>query len=348
MNLGQKTVMSVNRFVEQLVMKKLFIPSQFYKSSYRFAILPFLTVLLGKFLFENLAFDFPQLSVQISHYISAKAVTTSSSLLMLQELKARLLWTSSIFVYFFVNGCFFIFLWHTFKQTVHSKKYLIFFIAALFSSLEIIYLLSIDASNSPLHTIFLFTYDALSASKSYTPEQLTFIFYTLSFVNFIAIIVIPFSVLTGCSIVLQKATDFKQLDKQFVLLKDFVNGSSAIMVAGIIHMQLWLNWPLSFINDFPHINELNVFISTLIQYWGICYSLTIAALYLPIAAYLRSNEEVLYGSIPASKKSETLQYEQASNALVHSTSHKIPQIIAILGPMIIGSFSPMVSGIFTI
>ncbi len=312
---------------------------KYYETSFRFAILPLLTILLGKFLFEILAFDFPQLSTQVSHYVVAKS-TTSTSLEMLQESKARLLWTSSALVYFFVNSCFFIFLWHTFNKVFHSKKCLLVFIASFLSIIEIIFLFSIDSFSSPLHYIFFFSFDALTTSKLYSHEQLTFIYYILSLINFIAITVVPFSVITACGIVLQKPTNIAQINKQFVLLKDFINGSSAVMIAGIIHMQLWLSWPLSFIIDSSHINELENFISTIIQYWGICYSLTIAALYLPIAAYLRNKEEEL-ALTTEQISTKTPQYGQ-------STKNNFPQIIAILGPIIVGSFSAMLTDIFTV
>ena len=111
-------------------------------------------------------------------------------------------------------------------------------------------------------------------------------------------------------------------------------------------MQLWLSWPLSLTTDFAGRNGLRQVISTIIQYWGICYSLTIAALYLPIATYLRNKARSFCPTHDLIGGQENSQQWQDANPLIQSATAQIPQIVAILGPMLVGSLSPAMADIF--
>ena len=51
-------------------------------------------------------------------------------------------------------------------------------------------------------------------------------------------------------------------------LKKLITGGSEVMVIGIIHMQLWLNWPLSFVEEIPEIGQLQSVTLLACKYWG--------------------------------------------------------------------------------
>lgn len=306
-----------------------------YHSLYimRFAIPPLLTILFGKILFEMLIFDFPLLSDQIKTHLFSTENKISLNL-SFQESKARLLWLSSVLLYFFVNIGFFAFLWGILKKRTRPELIKLMVITLTIVALEIIYLFSVESVNSPTNNLFRFPFDSISATKLFSPDKLSILFYILCIINLIAIIIIPCSILTGCCIISTKAETIAELNKQYVLLKEFIKGSSAILVVGVIHMQLWLNWPLSFLSDYAHINGLKDVISSIIQYWGICYSLTIAAFYLPIARHLLAHIQLFENDAEFSSQ------QLGINSLIQSASTHLPQIVAILGPMLIGTISP--------
>lgn len=310
-----------------------------------FAVPPILAIFVGKLMFEMLAFDFPQLSGNLASYFSTKNGEFAFSTNLL-ETKARILWITSVLLYFFVNFGFFSFLWTSLRKYTQSNIALLTGVVVLISMVEILYFLSVSPLDSPIKTIFHFTFDALSASTLLSHHNLQFVYYTLNLINIIAIVVAPMSIVTGCCVISQTAQNLDQLNTQFLWLKNFIKGSSAVMITGIIHMQLWLSWPLSLIPEFPQISELKEVVLTVIQYWGICYSLTIAALYFPLSTYLYDQAKI---------QTENLEeHEQPARPLswfdetlsVQSATGKIPQIVAILGPMLIGSLSPAMTDLF--
>lgn len=305
----------------------------------RFSILPIATILLCKYLFEALILDFPLLSEYIKSQllINNQAISTT---ILLYEFKARLLWLSSVLLYFFITLCFFYFLWHILKKVARTDRLTLIMAALFFSAIEIIYLCTVDIASSPLNNMFRFPYDSLTAANIFGSGILSLIYYILGSINFIAIFIVFFSIAAGCCISKQAATEISILNKQFQLLKDLIKGASAVMIAGIIHMQLWLSWPLSLTPDLAKTAELKDIISTIILFWGVSFSLTIAALYLPIAAHLRNKANSFYDA--------NSQSEQQNSPLFQSSSAQITQIVTILGPMLVGTIGPALSGILSV
>ncbi len=315
-------------------------------TSLRFAIAPLLTIVVGKTLFERLAFDFPQLSSGMTDYFAGMGgnVPVSATLL---ESKARMLWMTAVLLYFFVNAGYFSFLWNTLKKNANDNLTLLLVITGLISAVEIYYLSVITPSQSPIKNIFHFTFDALSASTLVSPNNLLAIQITLNIINLLAIIVVPLTIVTCCGIIGQSSDNIKDLEIRFNQLKDLIKGSSAIMITGIIHMQLWLSWPLGLMSDFDEIKSLKEVILTVIQYWGICYSLTIAALYLPVSSHLRNLARNRCKDLDGETGLAKLPPWLDDNPGVQSASARIPQLVAILGPMLVGTLSPAMTDLFS-
>lgn len=307
----------------------------------RFAILPIVTILLGKYLFEALILDFPLLSEYIMDQLFIQDQAENSTIL-LHEFKARLLWLSSVLLYFFITLCFFCFLWHLLRKTTLNTRLTLISFSLFFSTVEIIYLFNIETNSSPLNNMFRFPFDSLTAANLFSSNILSTIFYILGTINFSGIFAVFFTIAAGCCITKQPLTTIAQINQQFQLLKDLVKGASAVMVAGIIHMQLWLSWPLNLTPSLANTAELKNIISTIILFWGISFSLTIAALYLPIAAHFRNTANILYDS-----NNPNEDWRQ-NNPLFQSSSSQITQIVTILGPMLVGTIGPALSGILSV
>ena len=182
-------------------------------------------------------------------------------------------------------------------------------IAAIYLGVETGYMLGVaDAASSPLRTIFSFTYDTLMAAGIYSPGELAVIAMVLDSINLIAFVVAPLAMLAGCSIMQERfAASMPPLDALRIKsrhLKDLLTGASAIMVTGILFMKIWLSWPLGFICDAQLLAQLEAVTVTIAQYWGITYSLTIAALYLSSAITLsnQAREVIMAGNDADLKK----------------------------------------------
>jgi hypothetical protein len=312
----------------------------------RFFIPPILTLLLGKVLFELLVFNFFDLN---QYMIRNSSVTHDiNTLVKLYEIKARLLWVTSVMASFFINVGFGIFLWNTFRRSLTKGTLWSFLlIAATISALETIYFLYVDASESPIANIFNFTFDSLSGSGLYTANELFIIHSTLDVINLITFIIAPFGIMAGSCIMhempMNAHMELKYLLDQSGRLKKLITWGSAIMVIGVIHMQLWLNWPLTFSEGSEMIDQLKPITLAISQYWGVTYTLAIAALYLPAASYLSDQAKIVIERGTDEELKQNSSKWLLENRMSLSAVAQLPQIVAIIGPMLVGSFSSTLS-----
>ena len=308
---------------------------------FRFIVAPLLTLLIGKVVFELLAFNFPDLNQPlIADFTKIKEIPTA---VILNETKARLLWGTSIIVYFFMFTGFAAFICRMLRRSPTKSALLLFIsISGLISLVEIIYLNLVDAAKSPLVTIFRFTFDFLVSSGFYSDNELLIIHTILTLINLLAFLVAPFGIMTGCCIMqkrpISSITDLDYLLCQSKRLKELLIGSSAVMVIGIVHMHLWLKWPLSLVLDGAIAKQLEAIILAVSQYWGIIYTLTIAALYLPAAKYLceQTRTMIMAGNDEDAKKDPDKWLTDAK--ILVSPTAQLPQLVAVFAPMLVGSF----------
>lgn len=312
--------------------------------AFRFIVAPFAVLILGKILFELLAFKFPELNQSlIAHFPESKQI---SSTINFQESKARLLWATSVIIYFCVCAVFGAFIWNTLRGSMTRSTLLLFISVALFFSMaEIIYFFQVDPLKSPLATIFRFTFDSLNASGQYSENELNIIYIILSMINLLAILVAPFGILTGCCIMHKyhrsSNTTLDDLLSQSKHIKELLTGGSAIMVIGIAHMQLWLNWPLSFLPEDSVHQQIEAITLAVSQYWGVLYTLTMAALYLPAAFSLAEQARRIILS-DHNKNPEPWLME---NKMLFSLNAQLPQLITMIAPMLLGSFGSTLGNI---
>ncbi len=232
------------------------IPEYLY-FALRFFFLPFMILVVGKVLFELLAFNFFDLApVQ-----QASAIDKTSVAVKLNEMKARLLWIACVLVYVLITMGFGVFIWDTLRNSIAKSALRVFvFLAMTIVTVEAYYLLNVAPSESPIKSIFSFTFDSLSSSGLFTINQLFLIHITLDIINFIALLIVPFGIISGCCI-MHKIPITLYKDAGYYLdrsqqLKKLITGGSAVMVIGIIHMQLWLNWPLIFLDESKELAQL--------------------------------------------------------------------------------------------
>jgi hypothetical protein len=127
-------------------------------------------------------------------------------------------------------------------------------------------------------------------------------------------------------------------------LKELMTLSSAVMVIGIIHMQLWLSWPLSLVPQSKEITQLSAIILVICQYWGVFYSLVIASLYYPSANYLSQQAKIaLLQSDNQTLRENPSTWLTENNMQLSLTSSSFSQIIIVIAPMLAGSLGSIFS-----
>jgi hypothetical protein len=326
-----------------------FLPKDFL-FTLRFFIPAFLTLMLGKILLELLAFNFQELNQYLLQNVGKANQLTV--VVKINEIQARLLWLTSVMLYFFIITGLSVFLWNILKNALTKMTLLIFvLIGVIISAMEIIYLLQVDYLQSPLLSIFNFTFNTLLGSRLFSANELFVIHATLNIINLITIIIPLFIMLAGCCILFEKPLVVVKEPVYFreksSLLKKLVTGSSAMMVIGIVHMQLWLNWPVTFIGDAQVIEQFKSITLSICRYWGVVYTLTIAALYLPAANYLSNQAKVAIETGQDEEIKKDPVKWLVENKMLVSPIAQLPQIVAVVAPMLVGSLTSTLSGIIS-
>ncbi len=305
---------------------------------FRFIIAPFVILISGKVLFEFFAFKFPELNQSLIPQLPQNLSNVS-----LTETKARLQWLSSVILYFFVVTIFITYIINSFHKTLTKSTFWLFItLILLFSILEILYLLLTEPTTSPIISIFRFTFDSLKASGLYSEYQLGLINTALAIINLLAIIVVPLGIMAGCCVMSKRNTHSEsalgKLIHQSKQIKNLLSGGSAVMVIGIVHMQLWFNWPLSLLTDETLHHQIQAITFAVSQYWGLMYTLTMAALYFPAAFYLTAKAKtIILQSTELQAKLDTDKW-LAENHMLMSPFSQLPQFITMIAPMLMGSF----------
>ncbi len=303
-----------------------------------FALPALVASLAGKLIFEWLANDFPGLNQLLLDNLSAAEMGLQPAYLFLVEGKARLYWMASVLAYIFVNIGFLIFLWKLFRQASSRERFYILGYLVVLALLDVAYFSSINEQQSPISYIFYFTFDVLSATAHIGSVQTEIIFYVLNFMNVLAVFIVPTGILVGCTLVNTQNETLTVTRRRLHTLNELMQIASIVMIVGLIHMQLWLSWPLYMVSGFEEMNQLKALLMAIIQYWGICYSITMAALYLPIAYHLHTIERKQNGQ-------QTIE-DGGVTSPAQLVLSKLPQLTSVLAPMIIGSVSPALSEIF--
>ncbi len=302
-----------------------------------FALPALLASLAGKMIFESFAIDFPGLNQLISASLPSQDALPKYPFLI--EGKARLYWMASVLVYFFVNIGFLVFLWKLFKQASRPERSYILAYLFVLTLLDILYFSRVSVLQSPISNIFYFTFDILTASAHVDEAQSALIFYVLNLINLLAVVIVPTGILVGCTLVNTRNHTLTQTRQRLNTLNSLMQIASFVMIAGLVHMQMWLSWPLYLVSAIEEIKPLKTLLMAIIQYWGICYSVTMAALFLPIAYHLHHIEHRQLDALDEQKK-------QDLTTPVQAILNKLPQLTSVLAPMIVGSISPAISEIF--
>jgi hypothetical protein len=310
----------------------------------KMALPAIITILAGKLLFELYLPEFPSLIASIKPFLADPALMTRD--INLHELSGRLFWIGSVLLYLFVNSAFLLFLRHINQCNQHKKPFGLIGALSALLIFELGYLIFAVAENSPLKTIFHFTFDLISLSVTVDQQVIASIPPLVHLINLASILAPLYTIYTACRLATITSYELDVLATHLTQLNGLIKASSMLMISGIIHMQLWLHWPLQLIPNHPDIDLIKRFIQTVIEYWSVCYTLTIAALYIPLAYHLKQQAIRLCREQQLSCEKTDLPEWLGENPLSHSLATQLPQLVAILGPILAGTLVPSLNNLF--
>lgn len=323
-------------------------PCRFEMMALRFAVAPLLVYLLAIFILEFGGLGFTDTAAFVESSVKF-STQLSPSLLAINH--ARMSWLLAVLMFWAVVLTVLVVCISTMRATLSSTGFRLFLLCGAAMSVGGVIQLWISAeSGSSLGLIFRFTYASIQASQQFNAADLTAIKLLVSSVNILAAVAPGFVMLAGCSLLAIPAdrdcADPRHfLRRRMADLKTVTDLGSALLVAGSLHMLLWLRWPIVFSADPVMRQAIGEWALSVTLYCGTAYSLMIALFYMPCAFALTKNAEImLQRALPDMTEPDVADWLE-QYGFSKSVVRHLPQIIAALAPMLAGPIGSALTGL---
>ncbi|MGZ4999102.1 MAG: hypothetical protein ACXV7F_02300 [Methylomonas sp.] len=313
------------------------------------AALPVAIYVLAMIIFEQ--GDFGSLALESKLAAIAHAQKINTALELFTEGRLRILWLSSVLLYYILAIAVVVVCGLTLRNSLTPKcfKQALVLWAGL-SCIEIGHFGYATSHDMAIGSIFRFTFESLQSSHFYQPLQLAHIRNMVYLVNLMAAIA-PFAVAlaAAASLAPLDITDPHQFLRQLMdrshQLKTVVNLGSAFLVAGVLHMQSWLRWPVVFVDDAKLAGAMNDWSLALTTFVGGVFSLMIACIYICCAKLLAKRAKANLRHLPEDAFDSTLEDWLEKHGFSAEPALHIPQLLAILAPLLAGPVGAVVTGL---
>jgi hypothetical protein len=256
------------------------------------------------------------------------------------EIHARLSWAATIVIVY----CTFIAAGVYSARVVGRRgaakgRFVVIMAGLVAGSLVLAYFAYSGQAQNNFGYIFLFTYDTLAASRIYSDAQLQTVRLLLFGLNALAGAVPILGLITAGCCVLAPSTnasssEVEDLKSQMRELKTLVGMGSTLMVAGVLHMVVWLQWPAALVQDVRMSGAISNFSQAMGLYWGATFSLVIAAFYLPAARGIHRRAEASYRTETDEPNESGLQEWLKRNGLALAPAQQMPPLLAMFAPLL--------------
>lgn len=212
----------------------------------------------------------------------------------------------------------------------------------------IVHLVVADAQQHALAVVFYATAETLVAVGALPEHQLSLLFLSVGIFNVLSATVPIVLLCAGLSTLFGVAPYGSVSDMDGDLagrlqdLRDIISGASAFMVAGALHMAAWTDWPIAVLPEGSATTWANT-AGAIVFFWGVAFTFMIAAFFLPAIWRLRrlANRCLMNAGTPPDERAEWLD---AHGLSLRATSH-LPQLAAMLAPLLAGPFSSVIGGL---
>jgi len=315
-----------------------------FMAALKFVALPIAVLILANVIFEFVAFDIDKLIGELAIILGQDESSGRSFL----EARARLLWGTSVFIYYATFIAVTIFNILMIRKSLAAKEQTaLAAVTALIFALILGYVVISANVRNNFSNIYFFTFETLLASKLYTSFQISSVKALVLGINVLAAFVPTVVLIAGCCALIEDRksgmSDLKRLETQMRRLKMIITSGSVLMVAGVIHMIAWLRWPAVLVSGERISLNVVSFSESIGLYWGASFSLMIAVFYLPAALNIQQRCELIISEQPELLCGMEPQDWLKKHGLLVSPLQQMPQIAVILAPLLAGPIGSAVT-----
>ena len=305
----------------------------------RYVAAPLLVMVLSLATFELISFDMPHTSDALAtSVLDGQALRENRPIV---EARARVLWATSVLVFAFTLASV---LCYSINVVVRflSRHGLVLYVgvAGVTCLMLLGHLVYSGLSRNAFSYIFYFTFDNLEHCRCFEASELRAIELTVMIVNVLAAVVPPVGLIAACTCVAERRGDrglaLDSIQGQMRRLRGFLNAGSALLVTGIVHQLMWMRWPAALVGDNVVAGDITTFAESISTYWGATYSLLVLSYYGPMALHLNRRARALIAQSPEAIGDLDPEEWLARHRLSIAPMQQIPQVVAVLGPLVVG------------
>lgn len=314
-----------------------------------FAALPISIYVLAMVIFEQGSFGSMALESKLAAI--THAAKERSALMLFTEGRLRVLWLSSVLIYYILAVAAIVTSIMVLHRSLTPKGFRQ--ALALWTVLSCVgfgHLAYAASDDMALGAIFRFTFESLQSSTVYEPRELAHIRNMVHVVNLLSATA-PFAIALAAAACLTPvvAADPRQYLQRIAdrsqQLKTMVNLGAALLVAGVLHMQAWLRWPIVFVGDDKLANAMNDWGLAMTTFIGSVFSLMIGSIYICCAKVLAKRAEASLRQLPADALDSSPEDWLGKHGFSSELIQQIPQILAIFAPLLAGPVGAALTGL---
>ncbi len=196
--------------------------------------------------------------------------------------------------------------------------------------------------------IFGFTFTTFSHSGSFDPQFLSSVTIILLMLNTLAVIVPAIIILAASSTLATPKEEWQPtlnaIATHMHQLRNTLNIGSIALVAGVLHMHAWLQWPATLMQDPSQQSAISGAALAITVFWGTSYTLMLMGTYGPAATKLSAHAQHI---LKQEHQKGTIQDPQAwlkEHDLLITLGEQLPQIGIMLAPILAGPLGSLVMG----
>ena len=310
------------------------------------ALPPLLVSTLAQVLFEISAFDTVTLGQAVAEAV--RGVTMPDLEAQLSEYETRILWALAVFLNLAAALALTVVAVIILRRSVSLRGLRLFVpIGLLLVAGGIASLVVASHLETPISGLFSFTYDSLVASGLFSAFFLDTAKFLVTFLNVLTVVAPMSALMAACSTLAPPRDggpgDVAFLGGQVRMLKALVVLGSVYMVAGVLHLGVWLSWPAILVGADGLAGQVQSFATSMTLYWGGSFTVLIAAFYVPALIVLRQRAQAVIARDTSKTGGLTPEKLLADNGLSLSIGKQLPQIAAVLAPLFAGPIGSAVA-----
>ena len=230
-----------------------------------------------------------------------------------------------------------------------SRLSLIISIGATFIAVGILGLVyQVQSEAAMYRLIFGFTFNTFLKAGTFNSQFLFNVKIIILTLNTLAVVVPAIIVLaTSSSLATPKTGEPPTLDSvatQMHQLRNTLNIGSMALVAGVLHMHAWLQWPSALMQDPSLQSAVSGAALAITVFWGTSFTLILMATYGPAATKLSAQARHILKQEQQKGTIEDPQTWLKDHDLSITLGEQLPQIGIMLAPVLAGPLGSLVMG----